>query len=292
MDIIIHDTLSAMLAMQDLPVRERPDALRAMLAPMPMPPGGDIVAMHHHGGGFRVDSDDPRYAAALHKLIEADLPGRIEHHLREALGHLKAHVPDIRHADPLQVMFVLGDPDNEHLRRFGGYYGMGATPGWLYLIAWPSDEVIDKIPHCAVHEFHHNVRYANVEWNPMTVTVGEYVISEGLAEAFVREISGERAMGPWSRAATGEDLTRARDKIIADVGVTGMHRLTAYVLGDTTARGMGQEPAGVPDMGGYAVGLEIVDAHLAASGLTVAASTVLPARQILANAGIGEPVAR
>lgn len=54
--------------------------------------------------------------------------------------------------------------------------------------------------YAAAHELHHNVRHTNAVWNPLTVTVGEQVMAEGLAEAFVRELAGERAMGPWATA--------------------------------------------------------------------------------------------
>ncbi|MEU8061038.1 DUF2268 domain-containing putative Zn-dependent protease [Microbispora bryophytorum] len=53
---------------------------------------------------------------------------------------------------------------------------------------------------------------------------------------------------------------------------------------------MGQPPVGLPDHAGYPVGLRIVDAHLAVSGLTAAESTALPAEVVLANAGL--PAAR
>ncbi|MFD6155353.1 DUF2268 domain-containing putative Zn-dependent protease [Nocardia sp. NPDC060256] len=34
-------------------------------------------------------------------------------------------------------------------------------------------------------------RYSNVRWDPATVTVGEYVVSEGLADAFARHLYGD-----------------------------------------------------------------------------------------------------
>ncbi|MEU4407033.1 DUF2268 domain-containing putative Zn-dependent protease [Streptosporangium sp. NPDC023963] len=289
MEITVHDTPRAMLDLAGLPLERRPEALRAMLAPMreaiPMP--GDLVDIHHTGGGFRVDRDDDRHLPALRRLVEQDVRGRIEDALRSAWRHLGDAVPDIKGPESLQVMLVLGDPGDAYLTNVaGGYYGMGGSPGWLYLLAWPSDDVIGRIAHCAVHEFHHQVRYHNVEWNPATVTVGEHVVSEGLAEAFVRELSGPEAMGPWSGMVTGAEFDRAYETITAAAGLQGMWNTPAYVLGDTAMSRFGWEPAGVPDMAGYGVGLRIVDAHLAASGLTAARSTVLPGEEILRNAGV------
>ncbi|GGS65154.1 DUF2268 domain-containing protein [Nonomuraea spiralis] len=287
MEFIIHDTLTAMADLLAGPLADRPGALREMLAPIrpAIPAPGDIVDVHHQGGGFRVDVEDPRYLPAVRAMIEADVLGQVRRELERASRALK----DARQADSLQVMFVLGDPDNEHLTKVGGgYYGMGGSPGWLYLLGWPSEEVIGRIAHCAVHEFHHNVRYTNVEWDPARVTVGEHVVAEGLAEAFVRELSGPEAMGPWSRMVTGEELERAHELIMDAFDLQGMWNTPAYVLGDSAMRLFGQEPRGVPDMAGYAVGLRLVDRALAERGLSAAEATLLPAARLLGRAQPGE----
>ncbi|GAA3467160.1 DUF2268 domain-containing putative Zn-dependent protease [Nonomuraea roseola] len=193
MKFTVHDTFSAMADLLERPLEERPALLTAMLAPMrasiPMP--GDSVDLHHMGSGFRVDREDERYLPAVRNLIDRDVRGRIERALADAADRLRS----FDGPDHLNVMFVLGDPDDDYLMDVaGGYYGMGSYGDWLYVIAWPREDVIDRIAHCAVHEFHHNVRFRNVEWNPETVTVGEHVVAEGLAEAFVREMSGPGAM--------------------------------------------------------------------------------------------------
>ncbi|GAA3675412.1 DUF2268 domain-containing protein [Nonomuraea antimicrobica] len=285
MEFIVHDTLTAMAALLQEPLERRPDALRELLAPMrqaiPMP--GDIVDLHHRGGGFRVDADDPRYLPAVRRMIEADVLGQVRHELDRASRLLSGAAQ----AETLRVMFVLGNPDDEQLMTtVGGYYGMGGAPGWLYLLAWPSEEVIGRIAHLAVHEFHHNVRYTNVEWNPATVTVGEHVVAEGLAEAFVRESSGPRAMGPWSSMVTGEAFERALELIMADFELAGMQHTSAYVLGDSATRNFGQEPRGIPDMAGYAVGLHLVDRALAATGLSAAEATLVPAAELMRRGGV------
>ncbi|MFI6297266.1 DUF2268 domain-containing protein [Nonomuraea sp. NPDC050790] len=280
MKFLVHDNLDAMAAILRAPLPERPDLLREMLEPIraiiPFP--GDIVDIHQQGGGFRVDAEDPRYLPAVERLVSIDLKGRIEKELERAsagLSHLKQ--PDL-----VRVMFVLGNPDNDHLMTTArGYYGMGGTPGWLYLLAWPTDENVERIAHCAVHELHHQIRYHNVEWNPATVTVGEHIVAEGLAEAFVRELSGPQAMGPWSAMVSGEPLEDAYRKIMADIDLQGMQNTPAYVLGDTATAKFGGEPRGIPDMAGYAVGLRLVEAHLAATGMSAAESSGLPAAEIL-----------
>lgn len=277
MEFIVQDTLTPMAELLEQPLERRPGLLRELLEPIRqvIPVPGDIVDIHHQGSGFRVDAEDPRYLPALHAMMEADVLGQIERELHRAADRLAG----LKLPDSLRVLFVLGDPGSEQLMKVtGGYYGMGSSPGLLYLLGWPSEEIIGRIAHCAVHEFHHQARYTNVPWHP---TVGEHVISEGLAEAFVRELSGAEAMGPWSSMVSGEELDRAYEKIMADFDLEGMHLTSAYVLGDTTVARFGQEPRGIPDMAGYAVGLRLVDAHLAATGMTVAESTALPLSQLV-----------
>ncbi len=281
-----------MLDLLQRPLEERPDALREMLSPLhsvmsPVMGDVDLVEMHRQGSGFRLDREDPRYVTALRQMQDAGVWDRIGDSLAAAWERISGAAPGIKHAETVHVVLVLGDPDDEHLTvRNAGYFGLGGIPGAIHLLMWPTETSLQKIDHAAAHELHHNVRYANVAWNPMTVTVGEHVVAEGLAEAFVRELAGEQAMGPWSKALSGAELDSAYEKITADIDVAGMQNLTAYVLGDATAELMGQEPVGLPDFAGYAAGLRIVDAHLAATGLTAAQSTALSAREILLNAGV------
>ncbi|MEV0374173.1 DUF2268 domain-containing putative Zn-dependent protease [Streptomyces sp. NPDC050636] len=292
MKIVVHDTASTMIDLLQRPLEERPDALREILSPlqsaMSVMGDTDLVQMHRSmGSGFRLDREDPRYLPALRQMQDAGVWNQIEDSLAAGWQRISGAVPGIEHAETVHVVVVLGDPDDDHLMvRSAGYFGMGGFPGAIHLVMWPTETSLKKIGQCGVHELHHNVRYANVAWNPMTVTVGEYVVAEGLAEAFVRELAGEQAMGPWSKALTGAGLDSAYEKITADIDVAGMQNLTGYVLGDATAQRMGQQPVGLPDFAGYAAGLRIVDAHLAASGLTAAQSTALSAREILLNAGV------
>ncbi|MFJ6601746.1 DUF2268 domain-containing protein [Streptomyces lydicus] len=292
MKIVVHDTASAMIDLLQRPLEERPDALREMLSPLQGVMAAvmgevDLVQMHRMGSGFPLDREDPRYLAAVRRMRDAGVWERIEECLAGAWERISGAVPGIKHAETVHVVVVLGDPDDEHLTgRSAGYLGLGGIPGAIQLVIWPTETSLQKIGYGAAHELHHNVRYANVTWDPRAVTVGEQVVAEGLAEVFVRELAGEQAMGPWSTALSGAVLESAYERITADIDVAGMQNLTAYVLGDATAERMGQRPVGLPDFAGYAAGVRIVDAHRAVSGLTAAQSTALPAREILGNAGV------
>ncbi|MFF4368236.1 DUF2268 domain-containing protein [Streptomyces sp. NPDC001594] len=291
MKIIVQDTASAMLDLLQRPLEERPDALREMFSPLQSAMSAigdlDMVQMHQAGSGFRIDVEDARYAAALRQMQDAQVWNQIEDRLAAAWTWLNAALPGVKTAETVHVVLALGNPDDELLTvHNGGYFGMGGIPGAIQLTMWPTETSLAKIGYAAAHELHHNVRYANVIWDPATVTVGEQVVAEGLAEAFVRELAGEEAMGPWATTLSGRELEQAQAKVTAAVDVAGMANLPPYVYGDATARRMGCEPVGLPDAAGYAAGLRIVDAHIRASGLTAAQSTALPAREILRNAGV------
>ncbi|CAM5627778.1 Peptidase OS=Kitasatospora aureofaciens OX=1894 GN=GCM10010502_10760 PE=4 SV=1 [Kitasatospora aureofaciens] len=203
MEIVVHDTASAMLELLRRPVGERAGALREMYRPLEgamsrvMGPV-DLVGLHQAmGSGFRLDRDDERYLPAVRRMREEGVWSRVEESVRAAWQRIDAAVPGVRHAETVHVVLVLGNPDDEHLTvRSGGYFGMGGIPGAIQLVIWPTETSLAKIGHAAAHEVHHNVRYANVVWDPATVTVGEQVVAEGLAEAFVRSWRGRT---PWAR---------------------------------------------------------------------------------------------
>jgi uncharacterized protein YjaZ len=250
--------------------------------------GGDVVQQHQMlGSGFRIDHDDERYLPAISTMREAGVWSHLQEWLEKAWQLLDTSAPGVEHAETVHVVLLLGNPDDDHLvQRSGGYFGLGGIPGSILLTMWPTDAALRGIAFAAAHELHHNVRYANVAWNPATVTLGEQIVAEGLAEAFVRELAGEEAMGPWTRALDGDRLRYAYDTITAAIDTAGMQNLPGYVLGDATARRMGLPTVGLPDFAGYGVGLRIADAHRAASGMTAAQSVAMPAREVLRNAGV------
>jgi uncharacterized protein YjaZ len=85
----------------------------------------------------------------------------------------------------------------------------------------------------------------------------------------------------------GSALAAAYEKVTGAFGTGGSFAdWTPYVLGDDVAIRMGGQPAGVPHMGGYAVGRLIVERYLAKNGLKAAQAIVRPTNEILAGAGV------
>jgi uncharacterized protein YjaZ len=286
-EIDVHDDAAALARIFTLPVAARLEALAEMQGVSAF----DQAAMsrlrdaHETGDGFRVNVDDPRYAPALRRLVDADVWGQVRRDLARAWEYQRAALPGIRHPERIDVTLTLGNPDDPvFVDRTLGYYGMGGVPGTIWMVVWPTDYNVTRIGACAVHELAHNLRTPNIETG---FNLAEWVIHEGLAEVFTVEVCGPDSTGAWYASVTGSELDAAFERVTAafDTG-GGFDDWTPYVLGDLVAERIGVRPVGVPHMGGYAVGREIVERYLKATGLRAAQAIARPVSEILPVAGI------
>lgn len=287
MTITVLDTYPAMREILRSPQADRPALLKAVLEPAAgmyrhFPGEVDLVAMHRMGSGFPLDRDEQRCREALEALHDADAWHRVERALNDALAVQLAATPDLTVPD-ITVLIVLGDPGDAHF--MGPNLGMtanGSVPGHVFLNFWPFPENLTRLEATAVHELNHNLRYGpgGVVWDPATVTVGEHVVSEGLADAFARQLYGDEL------GHTRIGVPHLRDdavfaKVVSGLDVTGMRNFTAWVHGDETAVRYGATPVGLPTGAGYAVGNRLVDAYLAATGRTAAQALLVDSREVV-----------
>jgi uncharacterized protein YjaZ len=286
-EIDVRDDAAAMTHLLTLPAPARMDALAAMrgISAFDEEPMKLLKQIHEQGDGFRINVDDARYPEAWQRLVQADAWGQLRRELARAWEYQRSVLPGIRHPDRVEVVLTLGNPDDPiFIDRTLGYYGMGATPGSIWLVAWPTGYNVTRIGACGVHEFAHNLRTPNVETQ---FNLAEWVVQEGLAEIFVVEVCGADSTGAWYAGVTGPVLDAAYDKVTGAFG-TGSSFVdwTGYVLGDDIAARMGRRPEGIPHMGGYAVGRRIVERYLEKTGLKAAQAIVRPTAEILAGAGV------
>ncbi len=275
------------------------DAARRLWQPMAgmyffIPGGPDLAAVHTQNFGFGPDAANDEILGAIDDLERVDAWGRIERALDMGLRELASANPTLTVPD-LKVLLVLGDPTNRHfMDEIRGLSAFGGISGYIAITVWPTKEVLDRLEGIALHELHHNVRYSpgGVVWEPQTVTVGEHVVAEGLADLFAVGLVGEQG---FTHFVSQE--TRTSNAVLHRVGeglaVTGMQDFAAWVLGDASARLFGATPVGLPTGAGYAAGARIVTAYLDATGQPTAAAVTTPAEEILAvslsQLGLGMP---
>jgi uncharacterized protein YjaZ len=162
------------------------------------------------------------------------------------------------------------------------YTGFGGNPGAIMMIALPDDYNLPRLAAMAAHEAHHNVRLSQEPWEPATITVGQYIVLEGLAEAFAAEMFDEDALGPWTVMHDEEVLRQHRATYRNALELMGDPR--PYMFGDWAAEEFHYEAKGLPNYIGYGMGYRVVRSYLEASGATPAEATYVPWREIAEGA--------
>ncbi|MGW4404116.1 DUF2268 domain-containing protein [Nonomuraea sp. NPDC004702] len=289
MSITVLDTCSAMRRILLAPVADRAGLLRSMLEPNAgmyryYPGEVDLVSVHLQTSGFPIDRDEERCLDALDTLEAAGAWERMRRALDDALAVLTEATPGLAVPD-ITVLFVLGDPADEHfMGPCKGLTGFGGISGNIAITLWPFPENVERLEATAVHELHHNLRWSpgGVVWDPMTVTVGEHIVGEGLADAFARQLYGDE-LGYARIGVPHLHDDAIFDKVLTGLDVTGMENFTAWVHGDPGAEHLGVTPVGLPMGAGYAAGNRLVDAYLAATGRTAAQALHADSAEIIAT---------
>ena len=231
-------------------------------------------------GFYGPDGDAGEGLGALAKFEEA---GSFASCVGALEGAAEGLAPEEHGVEVGSVAFALALA-NPHLPdltgRNRGYTGFGGMMGYAAVLAWPDGYNLPRLPSISVHELHHNVRLAFEPWTSGT-TVGQYVVLEGLAEAFAAEVVGEELLGPWPNALSEEELEEVRPVFRGALEVSGFDEIRGYIFGDWAASRMGYVPKGLPDFAGYAVGYRIVREYLERSGRTAAEATYAPWREIV-----------
>lgn len=191
---------------------------------------------------------------------------------------------------PLRFNLYLGDPAKLDA-RMGQYTGGGGRPGLVQVAVWPNDYNLPRLAAITAHELHHNVRFAYEPFIPQEVTVGQYIVAEGLAEAFAAELYGEDALGPVTAMLAPDARAAILPRFGAALETRGFDEARAYIFGDWAARQFGYPVRDIPDFAGYGVGYHVVRAFLARTGASAAEATYLPWRAIVAGSGVFAPPA-
>lgn len=281
MNFDIVDTQSAYRRLLDEPDAAAREAIfrRELIAPFAgliQFFGGDGPASFRQWG-MRPDQFAPEQRAQTAALIEALAAADAWQRAAQALE--TGWVAFAAHADriPLErVVFGLYIADMGGAPQAHGYTGFGGIPGWIMTVYGAADAYnLARVEAATVHELHHNVLGASQPqaMDMMQVTVGQYMVNEGLAESFAAALYGPDKVGPWVSEFDEADLERTRATFREGLHAGGFGNVRRYIFGDPAA--------GLPAYAGYALGYRVVQAYLARTGKTVVEATFIPAETIL-----------
>jgi uncharacterized protein YjaZ len=250
--------------------------------------GGDGLAVFGSWGmSPELFADDRReqMAAIIAALAASDAWNRAVKALEKGWAAFAAYADRI----PLEAItfgLYVADMNSEH-----GYTGFGGIPGWIMTVYGVPDEYnLQRIEGATVHELHHNLGGAANprNTNMMALTVGEYMIMEGLAESFAAELYGKDMVGPWVTEFDDSNLEHAKALFRDALNLTGFNTIRGYIFGDVSAERTGQPQAGVPAFAGYALGYRVVQTYLKRAGRSVVEATFVPAHEIIAQSAFFE----
>ncbi len=217
-------------------------------------------------------------------LISSDtLWDRCYKSVEKALSCFEEHGINLPVQDYLFTI-LLANPDNPYVILNQGYCGDGGIPGYIFSWLTPNEYTISHLPAALAHETNHNVRFQFIEWKN-DITLGEMIVSEGLAENYATCLYGEDKAGPWVTKTDLITLNEYIKPIIHDgLHVQGLENLNVYLYGDEIAELQNYPAVGLPYCAGYACGYHLIKHYLNKTGKSIVEATVLPAEEILETA--------
>lgn len=293
MAVTFSEALSAQRDLFNHPPEERPafylhNVLEPVKAALMPPPGMgsadfDLLGLARQYGFLNPQADPHIYERAFALLDAAGTERACRKILQKAEAALAPEAHGVTAAITGHVL--LADPEqSQALDADDGYTGYGGHSGHAIVHANVGERNVTRIPAALAHEYHHNIRLRFEPWSKET-TVGQYMLLEGLAEAFAVELCGEEYAGPWVTRQTREEREHARKVLGHALEVTGWNEIRSYIFGDWVAQTCGQPERGLVRSAGYAAGYDCVRAYCAKTGSTVAQATYVPWRDIVAASG-------
>ena len=176
---------------------------------------------------------------------------------------------------------LLANCESPYIMLNEGYCGDGGIPGYIFSWLTPNEYTLEHLPVALAHETNHNVRFQFVKWKN-DITLGEMMISEGLAENFATFLYGEHKAGPWVTKTDIKTLNEYIKPIIREgLNVQGLENLNAYLYGDEMAALQNYPQVGLPYCAGYACGYHLVKHYLKKTGKHIVEATLFSAKEIL-----------
>ncbi|PFW75771.1 hypothetical protein COL23_13105 [Priestia aryabhattai] len=233
--------------------------------------------------GYADLSNDSQIDEALNLLKKHEISSVVHNAMKNCIDKIEENNLKIN-AEEIKVGLYVADPIKLHLHK--GYSGFGGIPGYITITVYPNSYNIPKLPAVVAHEFHHNIRFSYFDWDHGNVTVGDYLVIEGLAESFVKELYGVEQLGPWVTSMDKEDLEYSIYVIGEALNTKGFAEVSSYMFGDEIAKQEGYQPVGLSFGAGYAVGYEVVQAFLKNTNSNIYEASLFTTKEIIQGSNL------
>ena len=242
--------------------------------------GYDIIMASRLLGLIEPTKVDETQKQNIQLISDDALWEKCEMAIRKSLNCFTQHGIDLPVQEYLFTM-LLANAESPYIKLNKGYCGDGGIPGYIFSWLIPNEYTLEHLPVALAHETNHNIRFQFIEWKN-DITLGEMMISEGLAENFATFLYGEDKAGPWVTKTDMTTLNEYIKPIIQDgLNVQGLENLNAYLYGDEQAKLQNYPQVGLPYCAGYACGYHLVKHYLNKTGKSIVEATLLPAKEIL-----------
>mgnify|MGYP001157705408 FL=1 len=244
------------------------------------PNGYDVIMASGMLGHIAPTKVDKSQKENIERISSELLWSSCEQSIRKSLECFTASGIDLPVQEYLFTI-LLADAESPYISLNEGYCGDGGIPGYIFSWLVPNEYTLEHLPVALAHETNHNVRFQFIKWRN-DITLGEMMVSEGLAENFATYLYGEDKAGPWVTKTDMETLNEYIKPIIYDgLSVQGLENLNAYLYGDEMASLQNYPSVGLPYCAGYACGYHLVKYYLRKTGKSIVEATLLPASEIL-----------
>ncbi|MGM7690535.1 metallopeptidase [Staphylococcus felis] len=175
---------------------------------------------------------------------------------------------------------LLGDSEKPTMYLNNNYGGDGGVPGYVFLSIVPNTYTLDRVKSAIAHEMNHNIRYQYLKWDGGSLA--ELIISEGLAENFVKKMYGNQYLGPWVTTIDWKkQQNEIRKKIKENIDIDNMFEAMPYLYGDEITKLFGGVPVGLPHAAGYTCGYYLIKYYLEKTQCTIEEATIKSSDEIL-----------
>ncbi|MDN9010599.1 DUF2268 domain-containing protein [Brevibacillus laterosporus] len=295
--VVLHDTASIYKQMLDVSAEEQIEMFRYKLmkpfeamwktigVPLkaPVQNGYDVIMASQMLGLWVPSSSDSSAlkdeVLQLEQIHANHLSERVLEEVVEEFSKIGYNLP----LEEIHYALFIGDRMSKEMQFVQGYSGFAGIPGYIQIYICPNDYTLPRLPHVIAHEFNHQVRFCYEPFRYGDVSVGEYIVIEGLAESFAVHMYGEERIGPWVTHLVGDELAYSTRVIRDSLHVRGFSEVRSYLFGDDLADKMGYQRVGLSPYAGYGVGYHLVQAYLKKTGKSIMEATLTPANQIIAE---------